>query len=149
MTMPAGWKNTSTKMTLAQWVENLKNQRVLAVTAVYRYVAGESLEGARPAGYTPTGYNFVTGETILETQVFERQEIMRQAREYAYTADDTYQNINLTATKKAMRAYFSMAYILFWKLYRITTQIFDLPLCMEQCLTKLSSIGPTRPKNIL
>ena len=55
MTMPAGWKNTSTKMTLAQWVENLKNQRVferglkeapfepkLAVTAVYLYGAGES-----------------------------------------------------------------------------------------------------------
>jgi hypothetical protein len=36
---------------------------------------------------------------------------------------------------------FALAYILFWKLYQQAPQVFDLPLCIEECLIKLGSVG--------
>jgi hypothetical protein len=103
----------------------------------FQYSAGEKLEGSSTTPYTPTRYNFVTGEVMVETQVKERQEIMRKAREAASDADDIYKRTIDFATKNAIIGDFALAYILLWKLYRIAPYIFDLPLCMEQCLTKL------------
>jgi hypothetical protein len=173
MTMPAGWKNTSTpntstKMTLFQYVNNIKNvkspdlslqelsfENKLALTAFSIALLGEQENkiGARPPGYTPTRYNFLTGETMIESQVQERQQTMRIAREYASTADDEYK-IGDLVQQMTVRGYFALAYILFWKLYRIAPYIFDLPLCMEECLTQWAPIGGTNPyyngpKNIL
>jgi hypothetical protein len=171
MTMPAEWKNTSTnntsaKMTLAQYVNNIKNikspdlslqelsfENQLAVTASVLFQEGVSLVGTRPSGYTPTRYNFVTGEQILESQVQERQKIMSDARYHAYTADYEYK-IGDLATQMDMRGNFALSYILFWKLYRIAPHIYDLPLCMEECLNRWTPIGGTNPyyngsKNIL
>ena len=43
---------------------------------------------------------------------------------------------------EALKSNFALAYILFWKLYKQAHYIFDLPLCMEECLIKLGSVGP-------
>ena len=162
MTMPAGWKNTSTKMTLFQYVKNIQQTGLsflqlsfepkLALTGIVLYQGGiqnESSVGASPPGYTPTGYNFLTGERMLETQVQERQEVMSKARYYAYTADDMYKTSSNLPALMSMRGYFALAYVLLWKLYRIAPHIYDLPLCMEECLNKLASTGPIGPKDIL
>jgi hypothetical protein len=106
MTLPFGWKNTSTKVTLAEYLKNQKElsfELQLATAAVTFYSAGEKLGSGSTVPYTPTGYNFVTGEVMVEEQVKERQEIMRKGREAAYGADDIYKGIIDSATKNAIR----------------------------------------------
>jgi hypothetical protein len=148
MTMPLGWKNNSTRMTLAEYLTSRKDQSEknfdsleielkLALAALSSYQEAEQLDGGGPPPYTPTGYNFVTGEQMIEIQVKERQETMRKARLAAYDADDEYKRNSDSAKKITIRGNFALAYILFWKLYRIAPWIYDLPLCMEQCLMKL------------
>ena len=103
------------------------------------------MEGG-PHPYIPTRYNFLTGEQMIETQVQEREEIMRKARWAASEVDDEYKEAMDIAKKKVIRGDFAFAYLLFWKLYDVAPYIFDLPLCMEQCLGKL---WPTGAKDIL
>jgi hypothetical protein len=90
MTMPLGWKNNSTRMTLAEYLTSRKDQSEknfdsleielkLALAALSSYQEAEQLDGGGPPPYTPTGYNFVTGEQMIEIQVKERQETMRKS----------------------------------------------------------------------
>jgi hypothetical protein len=150
MTMPAGWKkNTSTKMTLVEFLKNQKEpsfEFILANLAIGCYSGGEKAERAGPAPYIPTSYNFRTGERILEPRLTEMTQTLAEARYAASGADDEFKEIMSQNLKTAVRGSFAVAYILFWKLYRIAPYISDLPQCMEQCLTKL---GPVGPKDIL
>jgi hypothetical protein len=148
MTMPAGWKkNTSTKMTLAEFLKNQKEppsfEGILATFAVTFYSTGEKFERDGPTPYWPTGYNPVTGKyENLEPRLTELEKLTTMRRIVASEAGDEYKEVIAFANKMAIRGDFALAYILLWKLYRIAPYISDLPQCMEQCLTKLRPVGP-------
>jgi hypothetical protein len=150
MTMPLGWKNNSTKITLVEYL--IKNQKetfpevMYAVAALTFYVRGEELANGGSSPYTPTTYDRLTGKQYVAVQVKKMQEIMTIGRTAAYYADDMYKHIIDDAKKSTARGDFALSYILFWKLYRLAPFIHDLPEYMEACLIRLR---PTNPQDIL
>jgi hypothetical protein len=150
MTMPLGWKNNATKITLVEYL--IKNQKetfpevIYAVVALTFYVGGEELVNGGAPPYTPTTYDRLTGKQYVAVQVKKTQEIMTLGRTAAYDADDLYKHIIDVAKKRTARADFALSYILFWKLYRIAPFLHDLPEYLEACLIHLR---PTDPQDIL
>ena len=69
MTMPLGWKNNSTKITLVEYL--IKNQKetfpevMYAVAALTFYVRGEELANGGSSPYTPTTYDRLTGKQYV------------------------------------------------------------------------------------